>query len=305
MANKKPSKSPNFLIIGAAKAGTTSLHRYLRQHPEIFMPNLKEPKFFALEGKKLDFKGPAQGINYNSVTRFDDYLNLFSEVRFEKAIGEASPIYLSDSRAPHNIKKYFPNIKLISILRNPADRAFSSYCHLLRENYEDLSFEEGLKNENFRIDNRWSLLYHYTKEGYYSIYLKRYLDLFDISQIKIILYEDFSRDPRTVLSEIFNFLGVDSSFVVPDLKISNASGTTRFPWIRNLFQRENVIKDSLKKFLPKRLRMTVRETVLSANLGPKPKLNTETRKLLINTFRSDILSLEKMIGKDLSFWLKS
>ena len=154
---------PNFLIIGSAKAGTTSLHYYLNQHPEIYMTAVKEPRFFALEGKNLNFSGPDKDIiNSTSVTTYEEYIALFEEVSSEKAIGETSPLYLYSEKAIQRIHHYLPDVKLIVILRNPIDRAFSCYTHLLREGYESLSFADSLKAEEGRIHDNWAHLWHYT-----------------------------------------------------------------------------------------------------------------------------------------------
>ena len=122
---------PNFLLIGAAKAGTSSLYGYLKQHPQIYMSPIKEPRFFALEGETLNFNGPTRGINQTSINTLEAYSQLFQKVTTEKAIGEASTIYLSSPKAPERIKHYLPDVKLIAILRDPSERAFSSYMHLV------------------------------------------------------------------------------------------------------------------------------------------------------------------------------
>ena len=209
-------KIPNFLIIGAAKAGTTSLYDYLNQHPQIYMSPIKEPRFFALEGEKLDFRGPAQGINQTSVTTWEQYCQLFQEATTEKAIGEASTIYLSNPKAPHRIKHYLPEVKLIAILRDPAERAFSSYVHLVRDGYENLSFTEAVEAEPTRIKENWQPLWYYKERGFYYEQLQKYFAIFKPEQIKIYLYEDLAVDSTAVIQDLSRFLGVDDSFT-PDL----------------------------------------------------------------------------------------
>lgn len=178
---------PNFLIIGAAKAGTTSLYSYLKQHPDIFMSSWKEPKFFSLEGEKLDFQGPSQIINTDSINNLESYLELFEGVKDETAIGEASPIYLYSPKAPANIKKYIPDAKLIVVLRHPAERAFSSFAHLIRAGYETLSFEEALEEEPQRIKEKWAPLWYYKEKGFYAQQLERYFELFDREDRKSVV----------------------------------------------------------------------------------------------------------------------
>lgn len=131
---------PNFLIIGAAKAGTTSLYHYLAQHPQIYMSPIKEPNFFALEERCVDFRGPGDHlyIKQFSVTELERYRSLFQGVTHEQAVGEASPLYLYSPVAPARSHRYVPEMKLIAILRHPVDRAYSAFLHLLRDEREPI-----------------------------------------------------------------------------------------------------------------------------------------------------------------------
>lgn len=293
---------PNFLIIGAAKAGTSSLYYYLKQHPQVFMSAIKEPKFFALEGESLDYKGPDRGININSVNNLADYQKLFEGVADEVAVGEASPMYLTSPKAPANIKRYIPDVKLIAILRNPVDRAFSSYTHLIRENLETLSFEAAVEAEPERIANKWSHLFYYTQNGYYASQVKNYLENYDTENIKIYLYEDLIQDTPKLVDELYGFLGIDRSFS-PDLSKRNVSGIPKSRFLHSLFRKDNVVKDSLKRFFPKEMRRQIAEDVLRRNLGAKPELDNRMRDRLTSLYRKDILELQDVLHRDLSGWL--
>lgn len=293
---------PNFLIIGAAKAGTSSLYYYLKQHPQVFMSAIKEPKFFALEGEPLDYKGPDQGINKNSVNNIDDYQKLFEGATNELAIGEASPMYLTSHKAPENIKRYIPNVKLIAILRNPVDRAFSSYTHLIREDLETLPFEAAIEAEPKRIADKWSHLFYYTQNGYYASQIKSYLDMYDHENIKVYLYEDLVKDTPKLVDELYEFLQIDRGFS-PDLSKRNVSGVPKSRLVHNMFRKDNILKDSLKLFLPKEMRRQVAEKVLRKNLGAKPKLEAPMRRQLISLYRDDITHLQDILHRDLSDWL--
>lgn len=295
-------KIPNFLIIGAAKAGTTSLYDYLNQHPQIYMSPIKEPRFFALEGEKLDFRGPAQAINRTSIITWEQYCQLFQEVTTETAIGEASTIYLSNPKAPHRIKHYLPEVKLIAILRDPAERAFSSYVHLVRDGYENLSFTEALEAEPTRIKENWQPLWYYKERGFYYEQLQKYFAIFKPEQIKIYLYEDLADDSTAVIQDLSGFLGVDDSFT-PDLTRKNVSGIPKNRFLQNLFTKKNPIKSLVKPLLPKSLRQSVLENVTKSNLGAKPTLSPQMRQKLISIYREDILKLQELIQKDLSQWL--
>ncbi len=148
---------PNFLVIGATKSGTTSLYTYLKQHPEVYMP-MKEPNFFALEGREPPFfRGPEgwKEPSQKRITDLEGYRTLFAGASGEKAMGEVSPLYLYAPQAAYRIRRYVPEAKLVAILRNPVERAYSAYMHLVREDREPLGFAEALKEEERRIQSNW------------------------------------------------------------------------------------------------------------------------------------------------------
>lgn len=293
---------PNFLILGAAKAGTTSLHHYLGQHPDVFVSAMKEPKYFALKDEPLNFQGPSQFINQSSVTTFDAYCDLFRGVTHEVAIGEASPLYLYSEKAPGRIKETLPQAKLIVILRNPVDRAFSSYAHLLREGFETLAFEQSLLEESERIRDRWAPLWYFKSKGFYGEQIKRYTDLFPKEQLKIYLFEDLCENPMGVVQDIFSYIGVDPSFE-PDLTMKNVSGIPKNVALQRLLTRENPLKTIGKNLLPKQFRKKLSAQVQRSNLAAKPKLKPETRAELLDLYREDIQRLQDLIDRDLSAWL--
>ena len=295
---------PNFFIIGAGKAGTTSLYYYLKQHPQIFMSKAKEPKFFALKGHSLDFRGPHdERIRSGTTTELSDYLALFREARDAIAIGEASTIYLDDERAPGAIAARVPGARLVAILRHPAERAFSAFQHLVRDRYEPLpTFEEGLAAEEQRMRDGWYMQYEYKGRGFYARSLKRYLARFDPARIRIYLYEDFVERPLWLLSDLFGFLGVDPDFT-PDISTRhNVSGRARSSGLQRWLTGRKPLKEALKKAIPERWGHRAISWVQSHNLvrtGMKP----ETRRYLIGEYGDDIRELQDLIGRDLSHWL--
>lgn len=296
---------PNFLIIGAAKSGTTSLYHYLKQHPQIYMSPIKEPKFFAFEGIIVDFRGPRdENLNRGTITEIEAYRALFQDVSNELAIGEASPIYIYNSRAPEHIKYYIPNVKIIAILRNPAERAYSSFTGMLRDGREPLAdFTEAMRQEETRISNNWSFFWHYKQRGFYYVQLKRYFDLFNRDQIKIYLYEDFRDYPLDVLKDIFRFLDVDDHFV-PDVSLKhNVSGIPRNRALHIFFTRPNAVKSVLERVIPERVRWRIRLGFIHRNLIKK-QLPSDVRKQLLQDYREDILKLQDLIQRDLSRWLE-
>ncbi|MEL6553959.1 MAG: sulfotransferase [Cyanobacteria bacterium J06621_11] len=293
---------PNFLLIGTAKGGTTSLYSYLDQHPQVYMSANKEPGFFALEGEKLDYQGPDEAFSRTSVTHIEAYKKLFEGVTTETAIGEASPFYLYFAKAPERIKHYAPNAKLIVSLRNPVDRAYASYMHNVRVGYEEDSFEASLKKEDRRIQDNWIYLWHYKQCGLYYQQLSRYFDTFGRDQIQVHLFEDLAQTTQTTVQSIFSFLQIDDTFV-PDLSIVNASGIPRSKLVHSLVDRGNPVRDTLKAVVPDGLRKGIANQIRKLNLAPKPPLDPETKAVMVGFYREDILKLQDLIGRDLTGWL--
>jgi hypothetical protein len=296
---------PNFLILGAAKSGTTALYHYLGQHPEIFFPAQKEPGFFAYEGECIDFRGPDDVQYRSTVTEETAYRELFRDVSTQTAIGEASAIYLYSPSAPLRIRHHVPDAKLIAILRDPIERAYSSYMHLVRDAREPLGdFAEALRDEERRIGENWGPLWHYKRRGLYSAQVKRYLDLFDRRQLAVYLYDDFQSDAGAVLKDIFRFLGVDETFVPNTSLRYNVSGIPRSRAIHALIMKPNVVTSLVGPLVPERLRWRIKLPVANWNLA-KPPISAEARRLLAPEFKEDILRLQKLIGRDLTAWLRS
>lgn len=292
---------PNFLVIGAAKSGTSAFYDHLHQHPEIFMPAIKEPRFWGLEGHDHDWQGPDKGMN-RSISDMKEYLALFEGAEGYKAIGEASPT-LGSPTAPAMIREHIPHVKLMAILRHPAERAFSSYCHMVRDGHEPYSFERGLEEEEARRKAKWSPLFWYKELGLYGRDLKRWREHFPKEQFRIYLYDDFRSAPMEVVRDAFEFLGVDPAFQ-PVLDEVNVSGVPRSRLVFDLFRKDNTVKTLLKPFFPRVVREGIQAGLLKYNIGPKPKLSPDTRRMLTEHFRDDILLLQDLLERDLSIWLR-
>ena len=295
---------PNFLIIGAPKAGTSSLYNYLKEHPQIYMSPIKEPKFFALEGENVDFQGP-QDYTKDYITDIETYCGLFNNLKQEIAIGEASPWYLHIPKSAECIQYWIPEVKLIAILRDPVERAYSQFLSLVQRNFEPLTdFAQALSVEPERIINNWSPRWHYKSRGFYYTQLKRYFDRFDRKQMKIYLYEDFRFDSCGVVQDIFHFLGVDDTFIPNISKKHNVTKLPRNKTLHKLFSQQNKIKSILAPFFSPKMRQHISSTLTDINTKPKPELQPEIRRKLIEEYQQDILKLQDLIQRDLSQWLK-
>ena len=298
---------PNFLIIGAAKSGTSALYRYMKQHPDIYMSPIKETHFFSYKDSPPNTRGPGDTIN-RAITDFDTYKSLFAGVTNELAIGEASPTYIYNMRAPLLIKQILPEARLITILRQPADRAFSAFMHVIRDKREpEKDFSKALELEQERINQNWGPIWHYEKGGYYFDQLSRYYNLFDRQQIRVYLHDEFSANPKLVLQDIFRFLGVDDQYI-PDVSMkANVSGIQKSEtadWMmERLFNRTNPLRYIARQIVSEDLRWRVTASVRGRNLN-RPVIPPDIRVDLTARYREDILNLQKLIDRDLMHWLE-
>jgi Sulfotransferase family len=294
---------PNFFVIGTGKCGTTSLYHYLKQHPQIYMSPLKEPDFFRFEGEPPCFKGPGdERYTHRVITRLEDYRALFAGVSDEPAIGEASQSYLRP-KAAHRIRHYIPEAKLIAVLRDPVERAYSAYLALVRDGREWLDFDGALKEEEARAKANWHGSWRYRHGGFYCSRLRRYYELFGRDQIRVYLYEDLKGDPVGMTHDIFRFLEVDDTFV-PDTSLRyNVSGIPRSRALHTFLNRPNRLKTVVGSVLPGGPRNRLSANMRNRNLTEPPPLPESTRKELTDAYREDILELQDLIGRDLSGWL--
>ena len=295
---------PNFLIIGAHKCGTTSLYEYLRQHPQVFMPQLKEPSFFTFENQNLDHF-PA--MKRNVVTRFEDYADLFREANGYAAVGEASPMYFKCSYSAANIKRHLPHARLILILRNPLERAYSHFQMELRNgtvksrNFAEAIHEYELLPDGIRYQR-------YIHDGKYFTLLKPYLDLFGAENILVLLFDQLRSDPFGLMKSVFEFLGIDDEFM-PDLSEKhNEGGLWRNPlwkvYYRNIHPALGTLAETLPEDMRARLAAGAKKMRRSAVVKP-PELSAQTKTELTVLFREEILKLQDLIRQDLTGWLES
>ena len=299
---------PTFLMLGGAKAGTSSLYAYMRQHPAIFLSEVRECDFFVFEGQTPRFHGPGDDVALRRyITTLDRYQALFRGAGDRPALGESSDLYLDGPGAARRIRDRLPEAKLIVILRDPADRAYSQFKHLVRDGREMLdTFEQALDAEDERVAKGWHPIWHLTRRGFYAGQLEAYLDLFPREQISVHLYDDFVADPPAVLRALFQFLEVDPEFR-PDMSLQyNVSGAPRSELLHAFLARPLPVKDFFKPFLSAPFRHRVRARLMNSNIVPdRSRMAKATRKALIELYRADILRLEALLQRDLGAWLKA
>ena len=262
-------KYPNFLVIGSSRSGTTSLYHHLGEHPEAYVTPRLEPRFFAFENDPLRYGGPGDEIlRERVVTDASAYQALFAHTRGQRAVGEVAPAYLSSATAPAAIRRYTPQAKLIAILRNPVERAISSFRLQRMEGLEPAAMLAAAWDlEAVRAREGWSYVWLYTYRGLYYTHLRRYRDLFPAEQMKVLLYEDWAAEGgRELLREVFRFLDLDEAY------------------------------------LPERtVRLNSTTGMLDAD-GSACAVSDECRALLVRYYREEIDRLEELIDRDLSAW---
>lgn len=304
-------KLPNFLIIGTAKGGTTSLYAYLRQHPEIFMSVPKEPTFFGNEGTDGLFNGPHdEDRAYHSrvITSFADYSALFRDVTDQKAIGEASIYSLYLPSAPAQIKKYVPKATMFAVLRNPADRAYSAYLHVVRQARERRSFAEALALEPERIRQKWNPLWHFKAMGWYYQQIKRYYEMFGREQVHVYLFEDFQKDPVGIIREVLDILGLSTSFTPDMSKRYKESYVPKYPAIEMVLHQSRIKVQFAKQKWPKPIRWRAKylenliDKLAQPNRIEPPPIPAAVRASLLSDYQDDILRLGDLLQRDLSHW---
>lgn len=297
---------PNFLIIGAARSGTTALFQYLEQHPQIFVPALKEPHFLAFAPHRPSFRGPFDEhvINQRSVVDLEEYERLFAGAGEALAVGESSvsSLYYPEASIP-NIRRYLPHARMLCILRNPVDRAYSAYMYMVattRETVQDFRTAWDLEPE--RIRQNYHHIWHYRQMGLYARQLQPFLESFGRQQLKVVLYDDFTADPFRVVRECYEFVGVNPGFVPTRAPRPLRSGQPRHAWLQRFVGRPSTWKQALRRILPGRLTVRLRDA-LGGNLKQAP-LRPELRSHLRDYYRSDILKLQELLQRDLSAWLE-
>jgi len=264
------STSPNFFIIGAARSGTTALAQILRQHPDAFVTQPKEPSFLAFAEKEVAFTGPGDDVSINrvAITDRDKYLSLYQSAGAKACRGDASvsTLYYSDHSVA-TLQRYFPEAKLVVILRDPAARAFSAYSYQRARGLEPCDdFRDALDREADRIRSGWHHIWHYMSMGRYAGQLAPFLETFGANRVKILFYEELNRDPVGVGRSLFEFLGLDPTAAV-DLEPVNVSGEPRSRLLQGAIRwagQRHWLRSTTKAIMPFQLRERVRR----ANLRP-------------------------------------
>ncbi|MGY8979627.1 MAG: sulfotransferase family protein [Flavobacteriales bacterium] len=283
----------DFFIVGAPKAGTTSLYKYLNQHQDVVMSSVKEPNYFSKE--ELE----SQDLYYASknITDEKDYHSLFQANGEKKKLGEASVSYLFYPKVSKRIFTYNKDAKIIIILRNPVDRAYSHYKMDFRLGFVKRDFEDLVLNNN----QEGSLFYQqYIDLGLYHLQVKSYIDEFGSTNVCVMFYEDLKKDRATFVNNIFSFLNLKSDSNINFNLKYNKSKLPSNNFMRYLYSISLVRKTASFLFNERLINFINKNFFRESN----QEIESKVRHKLNQVFLNDIFMLEKLLNKDLSSWRK-
>ncbi len=313
-------REPNFFLVGAPKAGSTSLYYHLRQHPDIYMSPMKEPSYFSFELRPENYapafkaralqvvertqqylRGPMTEVSPGGmVTDWQDYRRLFAAAGAQHAVGEASVCYMVSHTAAAAIAALYPHARILMVLRSPADRAFSQYLQVLAEGHVTGSFQQYVRACLRHSGEGLGVHEPFLEMGFYAAQVQRYIDCFPRNQIGIWIYEEHLAQPSELLRQIFRFLEVDENFQ-PDTsarhhqpRVPKMAGSSRaLQWARtSTFSR---------KVLPGPVRRAVRDVFYRP--PGAVTMSAADRTLMHEFYAGDVRKLETILNRDLSGWL--
>ncbi len=297
-------KKPNFIIAGFPKCGTTSLYHYLSEHPEVYMPSQKELHFFSNNILSKLKNGPRDKVvKKTQISTSEKYLNFYKNVKDQSAIGDASPSYINYPEALLKIKNYLNDPKLIIVLRDPINRAYSNYQHLKREQRESLSFIEALKNEEERKRLKYSDFWYYKFNSTYSYKIEQAQKIF--SHVLILTLEELSAKPEETMKKVYKYLDVETNFRMknPSNRF-NIGGAYKSNYFTKLIFQPSTFKNKIKKIIRPNSGTKILLMKLS-NLfkSDSEKIDDESVRYLKDFFRDDVNKLKSM-KIDISKWRK-
>lgn len=311
---------PNFVGIGPQKSGSTALFHYMAQHPEIYLSPLKNTKYFASDWSKYpdlhehsrtkDEYLAGKKARFHLVSKEEHFYTYFEGAEGYPAIGEITPSYIALEGTAQRIYDFNPEMKIIAVLRNPADRVFSQYnFYRQKGRQEDVGILKAIEQENedfnapleynssFRSENNRPKAY--VRQGFYARLLQVYFDVFPKEQIKVFLYEDLKKHPQQLAKETFEFLGVDTSFE-PDMgQKHNVTKIAKNKGFDRLLKRS---ASGISKVMGQKVANAMTAPLVNMNSKPIAPMTDAERLALYNIYKDDIEALESLINKDLSAW---
>jgi hypothetical protein len=292
MNEKVMGPLPNFLVVGAQRCGTTYLHGLLQQHPEVFLP----------EGKEIHFFDHAEALG--GEVEIKKYMRHFNAVRAQKAIGEITPSYMYVNGVPELILRYLDGVRLIFLLRNPLERAYSHYWFNVSERREHFGFEEALAQEDSRISKGFpdNLLFSYIDRGRYMRQIERFLSIFPQEKMLFLIAEEMFANPRESLTGICRFLGITESYAFDVAVNRNRKQLPKYISAYLMMRSLSRIAANAPDILGFHKTVEHLSRSIPMTERPYPKMKKETRRWLRSVFDEDIRKVAGFLGRDLDVW---
>ncbi len=297
---------PNLFVIGAQRAGSTSMWRYLRAHPEIYMSEVKEPGYVCFSAGRPVFSHAGDPSFFDQiVTDADAYQALFVPGADFRYRGESSSFYLYFDESRRALADRYPDARFVVILRDPVDRSWSSHAYLRRLGGEPLEdFGQALEAEPTRIAENWEPLFHYVKASQYGRQLTALYELVDPSRVHLCLLERLQADPAAEMAALFRFLGVDDQADVGADVQHNSAGTSRFPLVDRVLS-PGFLPSGLADRVPRGVKdraVKVRERSRRTDYAAIPD---RYRELLLHGLADDLAQTKAIVKLPLEEWWPS
>ncbi|MEX1670636.1 sulfotransferase [Zhongshania guokunii] len=294
---------PNFFVVGAPKAGTTSLYGYLRLHPDVYLPDTKELHYFSHQELLEHDKGPGDKSALQDICRsMYEYKSHYRSNKVYKSVGDISPSYLFYHGAAAEISAICPSAKIIIMLRNPAEKAYSQYCHLVRSGREVLTFRDGLESEGDRVRAKWNDMWHYVSGSRYLEAVNKYLDVFGRNNVKIVYFEEFTTNTSEVMRDICDFLEIGSTYDLGTGHVHNKGmGAMRFGKVVKMVTENRLLRVILTK-MPTGIESMVKNAIKPLVFKSKDTIEPSIRNEIIEALREEIMLVEKVVGRK-SYWI--
>jgi hypothetical protein len=296
---------PDFLLLGAPKAGTTALHVALAGHPQLCMSETKEPKFFLTDGPPPTGGGPGDAKTYAEyVWRQEDYERLWEHGEPDQLRGESTTLYLQDPQAHDRIRKLVPDVKLVAVLRDPVDRAHSNWAHLRSHGLEPVAdFPRACMLGHRRAEQGWGPFWQYLEIGRYGRQLEHLFRVFDREQVLILLYRDLREQPVETLDRVCAFLGVETG-LLDEVPAENVTAHVDDGLVNATLHRVLQGVDALGSVAPPlhRTAQSLGVKLLQREQRTRPALSAEERMLLLPHYYEDLVVLEEQLGRSFAHW---
>ena len=294
---------PNVFIVGAPKCGTTSLYASLKQHPDIFMSEIKEPQYFAADTLQCQRR----------IRTLPEYMDCFAAANEEERIGEASTAYLGSPSAAWGLKKFNPNAQIIVMLRNPIDVMYSLHSERLFDNMEHIwDFELAINSTETRtwragpFKKQPVIRMGYREVTHFSEQLERYFEVFGRESVHVIIYEDLKMDFEGVYERVLRFLNV-RPVSQPRVEL-NANKKARSQYLQAFLDHPpRWIHGAMRSLVPDKIRPSLVHCFNKANVvtEPRPPMDERLRKRLQKEYEQEVVQLSAILQRDLTAWCRA